>query len=272
MLRLSIIVLFCLGVTGCSEDEVPNSNVKDTSNDSAGTDVIESYNLLMKCSDCGKDVSKRAVACPHCGAPLQTDSINEATPPKPKPRMTEVRGIVTLDGKPLEDATIVIYPDDGDGTAKPADGTTDAQGTFSMSTTFPDGELLDGAIAGSYVLFVVKYEKPESPEHQNGPPADDADPSSEMFSMLGDDLDPSPTSLIHEIFGLVYPRDSSWANKCNVGDFDSPTKFTVTLNSDGEGNGTVLTSSDFNEVDVVKVIPLKTIEKGSWLWGNASVR
>lgn len=240
MLRFSIIVLFCLIVTGCSEDEVSNSNRTGTSNDSAGTDDIASNDLLMKCSDCGKDVSKRAVSCPHCGAPLRTNSIIEATPSMPKPRMTEVRGVVIFDGKPLGDATVVIYPDGGDGTAKPADGKTDAQGNFSLTTTFPDGEMLDGAFEGSYTLFVVKYEQMEPPDDQGGPPADDAEPSSEMFAMMGDDLDPSPKSLINEIFGLVYPEDSSWANKCNVGDFDSPTKFTITLNSVGRGNVAVV--------------------------------
>jgi DNA-directed RNA polymerase subunit RPC12/RpoP len=25
---------------------------------------------LMKCSECGKDVSSKAAACPHCGAPV----------------------------------------------------------------------------------------------------------------------------------------------------------------------------------------------------------
>ena len=28
---------------------------------------------LVTCSDCGKDVSERAKACPHCGAPMQED-------------------------------------------------------------------------------------------------------------------------------------------------------------------------------------------------------
>jgi len=28
---------------------------------------------LVTCSDCGKEVSERAKACPHCGAPMQED-------------------------------------------------------------------------------------------------------------------------------------------------------------------------------------------------------
>jgi hypothetical protein len=27
---------------------------------------------LLKCNECGKDVSDKAVLCPHCGAPLPT--------------------------------------------------------------------------------------------------------------------------------------------------------------------------------------------------------
>jgi hypothetical protein len=29
---------------------------------------------LIKCSECGKDVSDKAAACPNCGAPLSTSS------------------------------------------------------------------------------------------------------------------------------------------------------------------------------------------------------
>jgi hypothetical protein len=231
-----LILLLCVLVASCSEDEVSNSNGAGASNDSAETDDIASNDLLMKCSDCGQDVSRRAGSCPHCGAPLHANSINETTPPMPKPRLTEVRGVVAFDGKPLGDATVVIYPDDGDGTAKPADGKTDAQGNFSLTTTFPDGELVDGAFEGSYTLFVVKYEQMEPTDDQDGPSAGDAEPSSKMFAMISDDLDPSTKSLINEIFGLALHEDGSWDNKCNVGDFDSPTKFTVTLNSIGRGN------------------------------------
>ena len=85
MLRFSLIVLFCLCITGCSEDEVPLSNDAGTSNDSARTDNIASNDRLMKCADCGKGVSKRAVSCPHCGAPLRTNSLNEASPSAASP-------------------------------------------------------------------------------------------------------------------------------------------------------------------------------------------
>lgn len=29
--------------------------------------------MLIKCKECGKDVSSNAVACPHCGNPLKSE-------------------------------------------------------------------------------------------------------------------------------------------------------------------------------------------------------
>ncbi len=34
---------------------------------------------LIKCPDCGKDVSTRDASCPHCGAPLTTEEIEVGT-------------------------------------------------------------------------------------------------------------------------------------------------------------------------------------------------
>jgi hypothetical protein len=161
--------------------------------------------------------------------------------PKSFKRLTEVSGVVTYDGIPLADATIVIYPHRGDGTTKPADSKTDAQGNFSLTTTFSDGELLDGVFEGSYTLFVVKYEQMELPDYQGGPPADDAEPSNEMFAMMGDDLDPSSKSLIHEKFGGAYSTDKDWNNRCSVGANESPATLKITLSSDGVGKIVVVT-------------------------------
>jgi hypothetical protein len=36
---------------------------------------------LMKCPDCGKDVSTREGSCPHCGSPLTTEEIEVGTDP-----------------------------------------------------------------------------------------------------------------------------------------------------------------------------------------------
>jgi len=151
------------------------------------------------------------------------------------PTLTIVTGTVTYDGEPLADATVAVMPDGGDGTSKPADGVTDASGQFKLTTTFPDGAIVDGAVEGSYTLRVVKYEKVDMPTDEGEPPADGSDPASEMMAMMGDDLDVSNPSLINEVFGLAYSTDSRWSNKCSVGAIESPTTLNITLSSDGSG-------------------------------------
>ena len=155
------------------------------------------------------------------------------------PALTIVTGTVTYDGKPLADATVAIMPDGGDGTAKNAVGDTDAEGKFTLVTTFPDGELVDGAYSGTYTLRVVKYEKVDVVGEESGPPEDGFDPAEEMMSMMstiGDNITMAgPKSLIHEKFGAVYSTDSNWDNNCEVGAIESPTTLTITLKSDGTG-------------------------------------
>ena len=151
------------------------------------------------------------------------------------PPLTIVTGTVTYDGEPCADATISIMPDGGDGTTKPADGKTDAEGNFALVTTFPDGTVVDGAVEGTYTLRIVKYEKVDLPTGEGEAPADDADPASEMMAMMGDDLDMSNPSLINEAFGLAYSTDNRWNNKCSVGAIENPTTLKITLNSDGSG-------------------------------------
>lgn len=65
------------------------------------------------------------------------------------PEMAKVRGIVTLDGKPVEDAAVGFAPQNGD---RPATGTTDASGQFTL-TTFTPG---DGAVVGTHTVTVSK--------------------------------------------------------------------------------------------------------------------
>lgn len=40
---------------------------------------------LLKCEDCGHDVSSRAEACPHCGCPVPKDELIPTPPPVPPP-------------------------------------------------------------------------------------------------------------------------------------------------------------------------------------------
>ena len=63
-----------------------------------------------------------------------------------------VEGQVTLKGKPLADAFVVLHPRTGETTPK-ALGKTDAQGQFKVSTY----RASDGAVAGDYVVTVQRY-------------------------------------------------------------------------------------------------------------------
>lgn len=70
-----------------------------------------------------------------------------------RPPTHAVSGVVTLGGKPLADAVVTFRPLGGQ---QPANGTTDAAGTYSL-TTFSAG---DGAMAGDYAVAIMKYEAP----------------------------------------------------------------------------------------------------------------
>ncbi|MDR7193367.1 hypothetical protein [Luteimonas terrae] len=39
---------------------------------------------LTQCEECGREISDRAVACPHCGVPRATATANTAPPPAPR--------------------------------------------------------------------------------------------------------------------------------------------------------------------------------------------
>jgi hypothetical protein len=64
-----------------------------------------------------------------------------------------VEGVVTLDGKPLPNATVLFIPQEPGG--RDAHGTTDADGAFSLSTD----RSADGAFPGAYKV-TVHYSEP----------------------------------------------------------------------------------------------------------------
>ena len=68
------------------------------------------------------------------------------------PPTFKTTGTVTLDGKPIEGATVSFYPD---GTNKPANGETDASGQYQMSSFNKN----DGATVGSFRVTVQKQPK-----------------------------------------------------------------------------------------------------------------
>jgi hypothetical protein len=66
-----------------------------------------------------------------------------------RPQTVSVTGTVTLDGAPIEGATVGFTPEGG---GRPATGTTDASGKFAL-TTFEEG---DGALPGRHTVTISK--------------------------------------------------------------------------------------------------------------------
>lgn len=90
-----------------------------------------------------------------------------------RPETVKVTGTVTLDGTPVEGATVAFFhPDAG----QPARGVTDASGTFTL-TTFEAG---DGAILGQHKVAVSKID--ESAQAPSGDSEFDTPSSNEDLS------------------------------------------------------------------------------------------
>jgi hypothetical protein len=66
-----------------------------------------------------------------------------------RPKRFAVTGVVVYHGKPVAAAQVVFYPKG----ARPASGTTDAAGRFTLLTFAPD----DGAVMGEHTVCVSKY-------------------------------------------------------------------------------------------------------------------
>lgn len=75
-----------------------------------------------------------------------------------------VTGTVTQKGKPVEGAIVAFTPA-VQGVGIPASGTTDASGTYKL-TTRSSG---DGAAAGKYKISIAKYEKKLEPKPKGNP-------------------------------------------------------------------------------------------------------
>lgn len=69
-----------------------------------------------------------------------------------RPKRVPVTGVVTLNGKPVEDAGVMFMSSNG---GRPASGVTDADGRFKL-TTFKQ---YDGAVLGQHVITVTKKKK-----------------------------------------------------------------------------------------------------------------
>jgi hypothetical protein len=78
-------------------------------------------------------------------------------PEGPKiPELSEASGIVTYQEKPVEGAEVVFSSSAAD--AKPARGTTGADGKFTLKTYLDPQHDLSGAIPGDYQVTVTKKE------------------------------------------------------------------------------------------------------------------
>lgn len=90
---------------------------------------------------------------------------------KPPPKLVQVRGTVLYHNKPLNSASVQFVPiDEAKRTDMTANGTTDKEGHFGLST-FPHG---GGATPGSYKVTVTVYPgQPEIPSHYT---SDDSTP------------------------------------------------------------------------------------------------
>jgi hypothetical protein len=73
-----------------------------------------------------------------------------------------VTGVVTLNGQPVEDATVTLVPSDQ--ALRSASGVTDGEGKFAVKTYFGPEHRPDGAMTGDYIVTVSKIEPPQIPE------------------------------------------------------------------------------------------------------------
>jgi hypothetical protein len=77
-------------------------------------------------------------------------------------RLTPVRGVVTLDGKPVDNATVIFMPQQS-GSGKQATGQTSPDGSFQLTTRNTN----DGALPGEYRVIVQYEEGTEVPPAAN---------------------------------------------------------------------------------------------------------
>lgn len=71
---------------------------------------------LIKCPDCGKEISSRAISCPNCGCPI--NSVSNNTNISSKPSTAQVRILcktttMKVDGRPAKHGSIVDIPVSG---------------------------------------------------------------------------------------------------------------------------------------------------------------
>lgn len=95
------------------------------------------------------------------------------------PPTYKTTGVVTLDGEPVEGATVSFYPKDGQ---QPSNGVTNSAGSYEM-TSFNEN---DGAMAGSFNVAIVRFSQPKVELTPEGTPWD---PSMETGAVGPNDAD-----------------------------------------------------------------------------------
>lgn len=75
------------------------------------------------------------------------------------PATQAVSGVVTLDGKPVEGATVTFSPSSSTGAF--ASGITKADGRFSLNAAVAGAKAGAGTLVGEYRVSVLKVESPE---------------------------------------------------------------------------------------------------------------
>ena len=88
-----------------------------------------------------------------------------------------VQGVVTLDGKPLANATVQLIPQ-GQNMGQTGFGRTGADGKFNIASA--DGRQL-GAAAGEYKVVISKHVRPDGSDYIAGP---DEDPGLAAYKEL----------------------------------------------------------------------------------------
>jgi hypothetical protein len=77
---------------------------------------------LIKCSECGKEVSTQATACPHCGCPIAVVLKDAARPSEPQPAPKSPEELDAKSQKREAQQEMAPTPDPGPGTgSKPFD-------------------------------------------------------------------------------------------------------------------------------------------------------
>jgi hypothetical protein len=66
-------------------------------------------------------------------------------------KLVATKGVVTLDGSPLDEAVVQFYPEGDEG--EPARGVTDKDGSFELST-----DRVKGVRPGTYRAVIVKFD------------------------------------------------------------------------------------------------------------------